>query len=221
MIRAIRPNDAGVRRALRAHGVADRTLLGRGVFSLVYDGGRRRVLKLTLDAVSYSFMREAKNKHFPRIRHDYGVVGSTVIDMNEFPLFLMEVERLQKLPNGSEAKKIATAVHRADRYQWIQTTLLRLKGVKTVPNSIRNAIKELETFVGNDRADLVDMHMANFMCRRNGELVISDPLMDRFVWETRIMEEGRLYGNKTGRVVRPSNYPVFALPHESLKTLGT
>jgi len=201
MIHVIRTNDPGVRKVLARDAFKGKNLIGRGTYSLVYDAGARSVLKLTIDEPTYNMLRNAKHRHFPRIRLDYGVVGSIAMNQGEFPLFLVKMERLLKLPNGSKAKRLATALSRKvldatvrHRFCW-RLILGDIVGDKAVPQSIRGAVKELAGYCESQLHFQLDMHVGNFMARANGELVIVDPLMDRRVWDNRLEDERRRFGN--------------------------
>jgi hypothetical protein len=60
-------------------------------------------------------------------------------------------------------------------------TLEKLVMEKSLSTSVKNAIKQLCDFCHNMPGAILDMHMGNFMQRRNGELVITDPLASALI----------------------------------------
>jgi len=195
MIRAIRLG-ASVNRVLNDYGLKDKALIGRGAFSLVYDGGKASVYKLTVDGYSYGLMKNATGRHFPKIRRDYGIVGEIAINNIQHHLYLMKMERLQKLQAGGNARLQAmTITQSVSKYVRLSLAIQMIEHDKTFPKSILQALWQVQQYQVFSQENVLDMHMANFMQRESGTLIITDPLLDRPVWRARVDEERRKYGN--------------------------
>lgn len=176
-------------------------VIARGVFSAVYEGSRpNTVLKLTADSYGYRMLNDwaccVKHRHFPRVKIDHEQIGDFRMNGEHFPLFLFEMERLEKLATGSDARRLASRISREqnnctnDNWNWpaddrARFGIMSMIETGNLNKSIKNALGELEQFCGNNPGAVLDMHLGNFMQRKNGELVITDPLCDRLALKTR------------------------------------
>lgn len=183
-------NDWAMRDLRQLPELKDKKLIGRGMFSAVFEGSRPdTVLKMTVDSVGYWLLNccaaGVSGDHFPRViknHHDIGVVD---VGKTEFPVYLFEMERLVKLKVGSAtrklARKISTSQLKISRASWssdVTGQLGELANVAKLPETLRQAIRDVESFASNYPNAQLDMHMGNFMQRENGDLVITDPLFD-------------------------------------------
>jgi hypothetical protein len=111
---------------------------------------------------------------------------------------MFEMARLQKLQPGTETRRIARMVSKQQRLSCDKIPMRghmrvseqvedMVKCGTTLPRSVKNALGQLANYCSNadqERAKL-DMHLGNFMQRKNGELVITDPLMDYEAYQAR------------------------------------
>lgn len=193
--RVLRLDDWRVKLAAQHEAIRGKKPIARGVFSAVYDGSKpNTVYKLTADSFGYWMVNcnhyGVKHRHFPKVHKDFGDIGVIKLNGKEFPLYLFGMERLEKVTG--EAKKQAQAIVRrqahtlTNAWKWPQLdrALFCVQDMlrdKTFPRSILSAFIQLEEFCCNYPGAAMDMHIGNFMKRKNGELVITDPLMDKAV----------------------------------------
>jgi len=175
-------------RLMRAQlGLENHPIIGKGYFSTVFDNGNT-VLKLTADEGAYSFLTNAdRTSALPKVVNNSGHVGKT--DGNN--LFLLEIEKLEPLPRGGDARRLAARIsNAAESYTVLSPkeysdTPYHLRGVtsiKKVAKSIGNkpllkAAQQIEGFLKWHSTARLDLHMRNMMVRPvTGELVIIDPI---------------------------------------------
>jgi hypothetical protein len=192
----LRLDNWSVKRARNHPLLVGKKHFARGAFSAIFDGTRKNtVLKMTVDPISYGMLNWSfpyvNHRHFPRVVKNHSDIGEVRINGENYPIFLYEIERLEKLKVGGEArataKLIKTSLMLASNstplWQRINIPYTEIEAVaqdRALPKSIRNAMDQLSTFCSNiGDAFFIDMHMANFMQRKNGELVISDPLASK------------------------------------------
>ena len=197
MCKALRKDCWGVQSALRHPLLEGKKLIGRGVFSMVFEGTRKNtVLKMTVDDIGYYAFNDwavgCRHRHFPRIIQSEGDIGSAKINGKDRSIYLFEMERLEKLTG--EARKLARQVMNvgataSGKYHWktgddirAMLTFGEMARDKSLPRSVRNAIQQLEEFCGNVPGGSVDLHMNNMMQRKNGDLVIIDPIANMKIW---------------------------------------
>jgi len=190
MRKALRLNDWSVKQAIESRPeLAGKKPIGRGLFSAIYEGTKPgRVLKVTVDDIGYWMLNDRcvglSGKHFPKLYQNFGVIGEIKRGGSAFPIYMFEVERLEPLAAGSDARKIARATgnasyrasliaggSRANCYD----VLCELK-VPGVARSVRRALSALRDFASYFSHGTLDMHMGNFMQRKDGTLVITDPI---------------------------------------------
>jgi len=188
-------DDWRVKLATQHEAIKGKKPIARGVFSAIYDGSRpNTVYKLTADSFGYWMLNcdyyGVKHRHFPKVFKNFGEVGEIKLGKKEFPLYLFEMERLERV--SGEAKKQAQAIVRqqgktlTNAWQWPQLDraffcVQDMLRSKSFSRSVLNAFAQLEEFCCNYPGAALDMHIGNFMKRKNGELVITDPLMDKAV----------------------------------------
>lgn len=150
------------------------------------------VLKLTVDNLGYSLLNDGafgvSGRHLPRIVENFFCVGDAVIDGNEFPLYLYEMERLEKIRVGSPARRLvrhivkhssaasATSKHMWQDPNYIIDTLTVMAQNRDLAESWRCAFDGMLRFCQNFCAGSLDLHAGNFMQRANGEVVMIDPI---------------------------------------------
>lgn len=198
--KALRKDHWGVKSALKHPLVAGRKIIGRGCFSLVFEGTKKNtVLKMTMDDIGYWMLNDycmgVKHHHFPRVVESHGDIGETMIGKELFPIYLFEMERLVKLQSGSPAARLARLITQTSgttsmslNSHWkedhhAQEVLGNMMANKQLPRSVRNALTKLCDFCHNFPGGMMDMHTGNFMQRRNGELVMIDPIANLRTFE--------------------------------------
>jgi len=176
-------NDRGVRLALKHPLLVNRPVIGRGAYSVILDG-EASVFKLTMDGAAYALAAQQASwrcSSLPEIRGLHGTVG--IIDCG-VPLYLFEMEHLDRLTVGSAERKTCLAIARQLRplYKNAMTSAERLRhvGARQSDTSLAQGLELLAGFLEPrwPAVDL-DLHSANFMRRpKTGEAVIADPFMD-------------------------------------------
>lgn len=176
-------NDRGVRLALKNPILKGKAVTARGVYSVIL-GTETSVLKLTIDRVAYELAEHQsrwKCPALPEILGLHGVVGAVDIGL---PLFLIEMEPLDKLVAGTAARKRCLSIAnklRADLTKGESPPdRLRLVSSSKPIDEMSQALSLLADFFDTRwPAAGLDLHGANFMLRqRTGEAVITDPFMD-------------------------------------------
>lgn len=213
-LRVLQLNDWRVKSALQHEALKGKKRIARGVFSAIYEGSKpNTVFKVSVDSFGYwmlnCFVAGVTHRHFPRIVKDYGEIGHTSVDKHDFSIFLVEMEKLEKLKVGSDTKRLASLIakqqvrstmkcvscHTLNSDKGSTSTVDALadiiKSKNAIPRSVRNALKQLENFCQYYEGSRLDMHLGNFMQRANGELVITDPLMDVSAYDARISQHCR------------------------------
>lgn len=194
MIKVLRLDCPGVRATIAGLKVLQgKKPIARGCFSAVYDGQRpNTVLKLTADNLGYSLLNDAVigigGRHLPRIVKDFFCVGDTNINGEDFPLYLYEMERLEKIKTGSPERRLvrqivkhASAASATSKRMWrdpnyITDTLKVMVENPNLTKSWRHAFSGMLHFCRNTCAGSLDLHSGNFMRRANGEVVMIDPI---------------------------------------------
>lgn len=176
-------NDRGVRLALKHPLLIDQPVIGSGAYSIIL-GDKTSVLKLTIDRAAYALAEHQSQWQCPAlpvIRGLHGMVGALDYGV---PLFLIEMEPLDKLEAGTTARKRCLSIARQLRpiLEDGKTTADRLRHVSTYqPDEVMGRALVLLADFWESRwpAAGLDLHSANFMRRPNtGEAVITDPFMD-------------------------------------------
>ena len=107
-------SERGVRHALKHPLLKQQSVIGRGVYSVIL-GDDRSVFKLTLDRASYALAQHQsrwQSPALPVIRGLHGIVGE--IDCG-VPLFLIEMDALQRLKAGSPVRICRPSIGRQMR----------------------------------------------------------------------------------------------------------
>ncbi len=179
--------------AVPAHPLLDgRAEIGRGEYSIVLDkGDGERVFKLLSSPADY-FLYTADDRprgmHFPVTHADHGIVGRA---LSGYPLHLLEMERLYPLAEGSRAAELAMRV--IESYwtaceQWsrlgrdmgrialhqLASQPLELDGGEG--EGLHHALRALSDFVDAYQVLPDILNADNLMMRRDGTLVLADPV---------------------------------------------
>ena len=107
-------NEKKVRQAIGHPLLARTKLIGRGAYSMIFLGASN-VFKLTTDRVSYELAESQMQwqcASLPKVIGLHGQIGTTD---GGLPLFLMAIERLEKLVLGSEQRKLCLSIGRRVR----------------------------------------------------------------------------------------------------------
>lgn len=196
-MKILKLTDPGVKRVINSHpALRGKQRIGRGFYSVVFDNGDT-VLKLTADAHHYDLLQfYAEGPHFPKVIVNHGYVGDQ--KAGEFPLYLLEIEKLVKVPgktdNSRLVYKMCKAASRmmaaktpiferhADKIQMariVPETFYQMAEDKDLPAGIREGLEQLGRFSLDYDGVGMDFHPTNFMQREaTGELVLSDPIMN-------------------------------------------
>lgn len=176
-------NDRGVRLALENPIVKGKAVTARGVYSVIL-GTETSVLKLTIDRVAYELAEHQsrwKCPALPEILGLHGIVGAVDVGL---PLFLIEMEPLDKLVAGTAARKRCLSIAnklRADltKGESPPDRLRKVSASKPLDEMSQALSLLADFFDARWPAAGLDLHGANFMLRqRTGEAVITDPFMD-------------------------------------------
>ena len=175
--------ELGVQLALKHPVLQGKTVIGRGVYSIILSDGIS-VFKLTIDRMAYALAEHQfqwQCSAMPVIRSLHGIVGATNIGL---PLFLIEMERLDKLVTGTAVRKRCLSISRQlKKYiKYDDSPAVRLRRVSALQqdDEMGRGLMLLADFMESrwPTAEL-DLHSANFMRRPDtGEAVITDPIMD-------------------------------------------
>lgn len=179
----------GVRQARQHPCIRNKPLMGRGVFSAVFNK-HRSVAKLTLDPLSYALLSNEKlsrNPHFPSAHTRYGIVGK---QEEQLYLYLVEMERLKPVDAfPSLYRPITQLLNRIEEVQpydprYYPEPTADAEAIRYAarhpdnPRNFRKALLQLADFIDTYNANL-DLHHSNFMVRpATRELVINDPVVD-------------------------------------------
>lgn len=204
--KALRLDHWEVKSALRHSLLEGKKPIGRGCFSAIFEGTRKNtVLKLTVDNFGYwlfnCWTAKVEHRHFPRIIDSHGDIGTVKLGGTDYPLFLFEMEKLEKIKPGTDTKRLAMNIQNAVRTAndkvdlWMRNDLRSAMMVQhmtqntTLPRSIRNALGQLENFCFSYPGGQIDLHINNMMQRKNGELVITDPLANMSIWRKAVVRD--------------------------------
>jgi hypothetical protein len=176
-------NEKGVRLALKHPLIKGCSVVGRGVYSVVLES-RTSVFKLTIDRAAYKLAERQSHWKSPALPVIYGLHGVVGESDYGLPIFLIEMERLEKLKAGTDVRKRSLSVARYAR-RVLDSDTSSLDRIKRASDSqpegdFRSALTLLAGFFEENLPDVdLDLHGANFMLRVNtGEAVITDPFMD-------------------------------------------
>lgn len=178
-------NDYEIKRLRRESILAGKKPIGRGAFSVVFEGTRpNTVLKLTADPTAYALLNDGVAKvshwHYPRVVKNYFCVADVRLGDEEVPVWLYEVERLQHV-KGKDAR-LATQIADWVYAKRVQTALERAENLPAAPHlprSIYNAVKRLQDFFMYFEQARLDFCRTNIMQRANGDIVLNDVVFDR------------------------------------------
>lgn len=193
-------NHPGTRAAMRHPALRGKERIGRGFFAAVFDNGDT-ILKLTCDSRAYDFhcdmagLHIAGNRHFTRVVEDFGDIG----EQDGNVIYLMEMEKLEKLQPATPQKKFAKKIERncakmllskqpaferlsgrVDRSRIVPETLFQLsENEAEYGESMCNAFERLASFSMNYEHVCLDIHSGNIMVRPDtGDIILMDPIAD-------------------------------------------
>jgi hypothetical protein len=180
-----------VRRALEHAGLQGKEPIGRGRYSLVFDNGDT-VLKLTTDrgVLDLQACQENACLPLPTLPKFHRVIGEVGQHAGR-PLWLFEVERLDKLVSGSAQRKQALAIKRLQHgingvaikesfHRVAELTCKLMSEAQTLAREWRDTFAALSEYAAGRHHLGCDFHPANFLTRpATGELVLNDPFEDR------------------------------------------
>lgn len=210
-------NDPIVKEIRRSHPVLQgRKLIGSGQFSGVFEGTTPdTVLKLSIDEASYLFhtdnlLKPTDGHHFTQVKFDFGRVGTFTTSKNitrtalsnpvelNVPVYLYEVEKLQKITPNSDNAKIVKRLTKDWRDQDVLSTCQDIRSrardiafklrdmafYQHVNPTIMDALDEIADFMMDYDSAFVDIHGANMMQRADGTFVFSDPVGDLRIYNS-------------------------------------
>jgi len=173
--------DWGVVRARSRHRLLRaKRVLARGTFSAIFDGSRAdTVLKLTLDRSQYVYMTDSlspQGAYKPRLIEDFGAIGQTT---QGHELYLIEVERLEKLPRGNAAARVARRVVKHFWQSGCKELPCEESAVKELDAGFAEFLSDLHAFITNFDFRFDAKVGSNFLYRSSeNQLVVSDPVFD-------------------------------------------
>lgn len=194
-MKVLRLTDHNIKRARQHAAISGKKPIARGCFSAIFDGSKpSTVFKLTIDPIGYWMLNcsaaHVEGKHFPKVVQNLQEVGITNIQGKEYFIYLFEMERLLPLKryaeNYQEARSVMTGSWNMGRKSF--STSDRIGSILTsnqkISKSVKLAVAELERFAQDYNNDMtLDMHTGNFMQRKNGTLVITDPMAEKRLFE--------------------------------------
>lgn len=196
MKKALRLDCWDVKQILNSHpDLKGKKPIARGCFSAVFEGTRpNTVIKVTMDDIGYYMLNDGmfgiRGKHFPKVIKNHGEIGSIHRRGRNFSIYAFEMEKLEKLQTGSDARKIARKTYhatgdalRSAGYSNQCYDVLCFLKVPGIQRSLRNAINQLRDFANYFNHGAIDMHMGNFMQRKDGTLVITDPIANMVIYK--------------------------------------
>lgn len=211
-MKILKLTDPGVRAVISRHpALRGKKQIGRGFYSIVFDNGDT-VLKLTADAHHYDLLQfYAEGKSFPKVINNYGLVGEQV--RGDFPLYLLEVEKLVKVPGKTLNSKIVHNLCRSakrimevktpvferhadkiDMARIVPETFYQMSENEELPAYVREGLEQLGRFALDYEGVGMDFHPSNFMQREaTGELVLSDPIMNILTFNKALEAKQRGY----------------------------
>lgn len=201
-------NDPSVIAIRKNHdALKGRKLIASGMFSGIFESGNpNTVLKLTACPASYLLLTDNALKiedvHSPKLIQNYGQVGEYLVGKNVkethltkpnrklVPLYLFEVEKLEKIAKGENRSLALNLTYELRRKLALleygssvrgATAKILIELSKELPQlqntpSIANYFEKLNQFVGNYGDAFYDIHAANLMQRSDGTVVFSDPV---------------------------------------------
>ena len=193
----LRKTLRGIGPILKSELIRGRKELGRGAFTIVYEGDTPdTVLKMTIDDVAYSMLNDGvvavgeQNPHFVRVKNDYYELGEVNLPHGDrVPVYAFECERLFKTTGETRALARKITAEHLSLFQKINTrrptqrehtstihALERQVERNTFGEEVTDALDRICTFLSNYGAGFADLHSGNFMQRSDGTLVFSDPV---------------------------------------------
>ncbi len=173
--------DWGVMRARSRHpALKGKRALARGTFCAVFEGSTpSTVYKLTLDRSHYAYMTDGlspSGDFKPRLIEDFGTIGQTTSGLE---LYLLEVERLEKLPRGNSAAQVIRRVVKHYRNSGYKELPCEPGDVKGLDGKLARFLCQLNWFIQNFGYTFDGKVGNNFLYRpEDGHLVVSDPVFD-------------------------------------------
>ncbi len=211
-MKILKLTDPGVKAVISSHpALRGKKQIGRGFYSIVFDNGDT-VLKLTADAHHYDLLQfYAEGKSFPAVINNHGYVGEQT--HGKFPLFLLEIEKLVKVPGKTVNSKIVHKLCRtASRMMAVKTpiferhadkidmarivpeTFYQMSEDEDLPAYVREGLEQLGRFSLDYEGVGIDFHPSNFMQREaTGELVLSDPILNILTFNKALEAKQRGY----------------------------
>lgn len=211
-MKILKLTDPGVKHVINSHpALKGKQRIGRGFYSIVFDNGNT-VLKLTADAHHYDLLQfYAEGDCFPKVVNNYGYVGNQIL--GKFPLYLLEIEKLVKVPGKTVNSKIVHKLCRqaarmmaaktpiferhADKIdiaRIVPETFYQMSEDKDLPMQLREGLEQLGRFALDYEGVGMDFHPSNFMQREaTGELVLSDPILNILTFNKALEAKQRGY----------------------------
>lgn len=192
----INKNDKQVKKALAHESLIGKTLLGKGVFSLVFEDTDDTVLKLTADGKHVELLKEVAGldescrAYFPEIVEDMGVIGELIKGDNRAPLHLLRISKLEHAKTGSEQRKLISKLCKDQLNAYANNIRHHCFGelahktlhdvaAQPVFDSLRKPLLLIADFAKRMKDEVsLDLHSKNIMVDRSGRIVFSDPLSD-------------------------------------------
>jgi hypothetical protein len=207
------PLNSSIVQKLRHHHpvLKGRRLLDSGKFSGIFEGSTENsVFKLSIDKASYFFNTNGDhyhaNQHFIKLIKNYGEVGiyalpnkrkqpkSTPTDSPQVPIYLYEVEKLNKITTNTKNHELVRhLVRNWQKFQGLSSSedlnnsivrfanhLKHVNSEQHLPDTVIRALEEIARFISRYAKEgaFTDIHPLNMMQRNDGTFVFSDPLAD-------------------------------------------
>lgn len=183
-MRLLHLNNKSLKAVLEKHGLTSKPILGRGMFSIVYDNGNS-IIKCTLDRSTpeLSMYYGNDNPHFPKVL-DYIGLENIKLKNTEVFLFIYEIEKLKKHTEiSNQFKDIQRVLYYNLKPQFTVESINHIKCIKD-NELIQDALNAVVNYsnISNMYYDPTNM---NFMYR-DKTIVLNDVLVDANLFDNLI-----------------------------------
>lgn len=169
--------------------------IAEGSFSVIFDDGDPdTVVKVFTCKPTYAYLVDytaPQGLHKPEVVYDFGDenedsnYGEVVLLTDDIPLYMLRVERLQKVDRKNADFK---AYSKAMKKMWrphdgtLDMSKVPDEEWEAMPILIKDFIEDMDTFLTNYHCMLDGAIDRNVMQRANGEIVFNDPVFDRDIY---------------------------------------
>ena len=166
----VRLYNKDVKAIMAKYNLKNEDIIGRGMFSIVFDNHNSTVTKLTIDNSSIRFAMQNISPHLPVI---HKLIGTEKI--NKRSAYLYEIEKLQPKSSSVESNNIA---HRLTQPNWhLPLSAKMLESIIPQDDEELGFVFDSLCVFFKEHNVLIDMNINNIMFR-NETLVLNDIFVD-------------------------------------------